>query len=67
MKITKLGMITALKNIGLTFFMVYQVSDIQADPMAFLYAFFIYCIISIPSDIYLLNKAHENGKTEVKT
>lgn len=67
MKITKLGVITALKNIGLTFFMAWQIADIQANPEAFFYAFFMYCIISIPSDIYLLNRAHDEAVKQGET
>lgn len=63
MKITTLGIIQALKNIGL-FLATYTISGIQADPKSFLFAFLIYVLLSVPSDLYLLNKAHERGKNE---
>jgi len=63
MKITKLGIITALKNIGV-FIGAYTVSGIKADPTQFMLVLGCYALISIPSDLYLLNKAHENGKAE---
>jgi len=61
MKITTLGVIQALKNIGV-FLGTYYVADIKADPVKFIFAFIIYACISIPSDLYLLNKAHEGSK-----
>jgi len=36
--------------------------DIQADPIGFAYTLLIYFLISFPTDIYLLNKAHEKGE-----
>jgi len=63
MKITVLGVIQALKNLGM-FFMAYQVADVKADPAVFLYALGIYALVSIPTDLYLLNKAHEDAKKE---
>ena len=64
MKITMLGVITALKNLGLTFLMAWSITDIQANPEAFIYAFIVYALVSVPSDLYLLNRAHEDGKGE---
>jgi len=61
MKITTLGIIQAFKNLGL-FLATYVIADIQANPTKFLFALIIYACISIPSDLYLLNKAHEGGK-----
>lgn len=68
MKVTILGVIQALKNLGM-FFVAYQVADIKADPITFFYALGIYALVSIPSDLYLLNKVHEDAekKAEAKT
>jgi len=63
MKITKLGIITALKNVGV-FIGTYTVSGIKANPEQFLFVILTYALITIPSDLYLLNRAHESGKTE---
>ena len=63
MKIAILGIIQALKNLGM-FFAAYQLADIRADPVAFLFALGIYALVSVPSDLYLLNKAHEDAKKE---
>lgn len=64
MKVTTLGVIQAVKNVGLWLGTTYTLVDIEANPMAFLYAFIIYICVSVPSDLYLLNKAHEDAKTE---
>jgi len=61
LKITVLGVIQALKNLGL-FFMSYQIAEVKAAPGVFLYALVIYALISVPTDLYLLNKAHEDAK-----
>ena len=59
MKVTKLGVIAALKNVGL-FLASYQMTGITSNPMQFIYSLIIFACVSIPSDLYLLNKAHEN-------
>jgi len=64
MQVTALGVIMALKNLGLWLGSMFLLADIQANPLAFLYALLIYALVSIPSDLYMLNKAHENGKKE---
>ena len=56
LKITRLGVITALKNIGL-FVGTYTFLGVQAEPLKFLWALLVYTLISVPSDLYLLNKA----------
>lgn len=57
-KITTLGIIMACKNIGL-WLTSYSFLAVKADPLQFLFSFAIYTLISVPSDLYLLNKAHE--------
>jgi len=61
MKITVLGVIQALKNLGM-FFVAYQVAEVKADPLTFFYALGIYALVSVPSDLYLLNKVHEGAE-----
>jgi len=61
MKITTLGIIQALKNLGL-WLGTYTFLGIQADFQKFLFALLIYGCVSVPSDLYLLNKAHEDAK-----
>lgn len=59
MKITKLGLIQAFKNVGL-FLAAYQLSGIQADLTSFIFNATIFICISVPSDLYLLNREKEN-------
>jgi len=63
MKITKLGIIVALKNIG-SFLTSYTFLGIKADPYQFLYALLIFALISIPSDLFLLNHLTTKEKKE---
>jgi len=65
MKITTLGVIQAVKNIGL-FLGSYAFSGIKANPEQFTFAFLIYACVSIPSDLYLLNHASNQTKTETE-
>ena len=60
MKITQLGVILACKNVGL-WLTSYTVSGIKADPQSFCLALMIYGLISVPSDLFLMNKAEEKG------
>lgn len=59
MKITTLGIIAAIKNLGLFVSISWQFDAIAADPLKFIYATIIYMLVSFASDLYLLNKAHE--------
>ena len=63
MKITTLGVIQTFKNLGL-WLATYTIAGIKAQPEQFLFAFIIYALVSIPTDLYLLNKAHESSKSE---
>lgn len=64
MKITTLGLITAIKNVG-AFLATYVIADIKADPQQFIFSLIVFLLITTPGDIYLLNKAHEhNGDGE---
>jgi len=62
MEITTLGIIQAMKNLGLWITTTYTLIDIKANIEAFLFALLLYALISIPTDIYLLNKAHESAE-----
>jgi len=55
--------IQARKNLGM-FFMSYQIAEVKATPSVFLYALMIYALISVPTDLYLLNKAHEDAERQ---
>jgi len=54
MKITKYGVIMAAKNIGV-WIATFTISGIKAAPEEFILAFIIYALISVPSDLYMLN------------
>lgn len=60
MKVTVMGIIQSLKNIGL-WLGTYSMLDIKAQPDKFLYALLIYILVTVPTDLYLLNKAEEKG------
>jgi len=59
MKITSLGIILALKNLG-TWLATMSFTNIRDDPELFLWLFLIYALINIPSDLYLMNHASKN-------
>lgn len=67
MKITQLGVVLACKNVGL-WLTSYTIAGIKADPQTFCFALLIYALVSVPSDLFLMNKAEEkkNGSTESK-
>ena len=53
MKITKEGVVLALKNIGV-FVASYTVADVKLEN--FWFALLIYALIAVPSDLYMLNR-----------
>jgi hypothetical protein len=59
MKVTKLGCVMACKNLGTWLATTWAFVDIQGNLYPFIYALMLYAFISIPTDLYLLNKAHE--------
>lgn len=63
MEITMLGFIYALKNIG-AWLASYTIADVKADPQAVLFNFIIFSLISIPSDLYMLNHIQNKAKSE---
>jgi len=56
MKITSLGIILALKNLG-TWLATMSFTNIRDDPELFLWLFLIYALINVPSDLFLMNHA----------
>ena len=56
MKITNLGIILALKNLG-TWLATMSFTNIRDDPALFLWLFLIYALINVPSDLFLMNHA----------
>jgi len=55
MKITTLGIILALKNLGTWLMTTWQFPAVRADPAAFMWAFLIFALINVPSDLFLAN------------
>ena len=56
MKITTLGIILAAKNLG-TWLATMSFTNIREDPTMFFWLFFIYVLINVPSDLFLMNHA----------
>lgn len=65
MKITGLGIILTLKNLG-TWLATMSVTNIRNDPAAFFWLFLIYACVNIPSDLYLMNHASDKAALEAK-
>lgn len=67
MEISVYGLILATKNLGI-WLSQFEIAGIRADKPAFFYALLLYLLISVPSDLLLLNhatsKAEETAKTE---
>ena len=61
MELKKEGIILALKNIGV-FLGSYTIAGIETDISQFLLAFLVYVLISVPSDLYLMNHATKEKK-----
>ncbi len=60
MKITMLGIIMAAKNLGL-WLSTMAFTDVVNDPSKFLWLFLIYALVSVPSDLYLMNHASKGA------
>ena len=65
MKITTLGVILALKNLG-TWLATLSFTNIREDPALFFWLLLIYACINIPSDLYLMNHATDKALAEAK-
>jgi len=61
MKITNRGIVLALKNLG-AYLGSYTASGIKADPYQFMYGLIIFCLVTIPSDLFLLNHWSNSDK-----
>ena len=61
MKITRLGIILVLKNLG-TWLATMSFTNIREDPALFMWMFLIYALINVPSDMLLMN--HATSKNE---
>jgi hypothetical protein len=64
MKITKMGLIMTLKNLG-SWLTSYTLAGIKADVSNFLFMLLIYCLINVPSDLFLLNHYSDKIKKEM--
>ena len=68
MKISIYGIIIALKNIGIYLGTTYPLwSSVQIDPYQFAWAFGIFLITTIPSDLYVLNHATTKSESDAKS
>ena len=65
MKVTTLGIIQAMKNLGV-WLATWTIAGIEAEPEVFFYALGIYVLVTVPTDMYILNKAHEQGHTDTE-
>jgi len=66
MKISTLGIILALKNLG-TWLATLSLTNVRDDPALFGWLFLIYALVNIPTDLYLANHLSElNTKKEKK-
>lgn len=63
MEITAYGIIFALKNTGV-WLASYAIADIKADLTSFMFAFIIYMLCTVPSDLFLLNHISTKAKNE---
>ena len=58
-KITTLGLVLCLKNLG-TWLATMSLTSIREDPIMFAWLFLIYTLINVPSDLFLMNHATKN-------
>lgn len=61
-KITARGVVLALKNVGVYLLSV-GATNLRANPLDFLFGFAVFCLINVPSDLFLMNK-WENDKKD---
>jgi len=60
MKVSTLGIILALKNMG-TWLATMSFTNIREDPATFFFLFLVYALINIPTDLYLVNHASDEA------
>jgi len=61
MKITTRGIILALKNLG-AYLASFSIAGIRTDPFQFAYGLLIYFLVTVPSDLLLLNHWSNSDK-----
>jgi hypothetical protein len=61
LKITLKGLVLALKNLG-AWLATYTVTGIKGDYQQFLFSLLIFALITIPSDLYLMNHWNNEEK-----
>lgn len=60
LKLTTTGVILALKNLGI-WLASWSIAQVKADWTQFTYAFVVYALISIPTDLFLGNHLSEKA------
>ena len=55
------GLILALKDLG-AYLATWTASGVKADPYQFCWSLFVFMLINIPADLYLLNHWTETKK-----
>lgn len=65
MKVSMIGIILALKNLG-TWLATLSFTNVRDDPALFMWLFVIYILINVPSDLYLMNHATDKALKEAK-
>lgn len=63
LKITGLGLVLALKNLG-TWLATMSFTNVKDDPALFAWLLFIYVLINVPSDLFLMNHATKDKEVE---
>ena len=61
MKISKLGIILAMKNLGM-WCASWPIMQIEIDPKRFLWGLLVFAMINVPTDLYIAN--HLSAKSE---
>jgi len=64
LKITTLGVILALKNMGTWLMTTWQFEAVREDPALFIWGFLIFALINIPSDLFLANHLTDQAVTK---
>jgi len=50
-----MGIILALKNLGTWLYTTWQFQAVREDPADFMWAFLVFALINVPSDLFLAN------------
>jgi len=62
MKMTKLGVILAIKNLGM-WCASWPIMQIEIEPERFLWGLLIFAMINIPTDLYIANHISSQRET----